>query len=79
MQKRYQEKNHQDFVFKSSYIARDLDISNQQVGHMLSQLEKDGFITRNESKKTTPYRWQTQFNVTVPVKRKSFWGMFRKK
>jgi hypothetical protein len=64
LQKRYNEKNQQDFIFKASYIARDMKISNQQVGHMLCLLEREGIINRSEEGKKSANRWTTQFNTS---------------
>ena len=71
LQKKYAEKGNKDFIFLSHYIARDINISNKQIGHLLGLLQKDGIII-NENRKKSARRWVTKFNASVPVKRKSF-------
>lgn len=77
LQQRYIQKNQHDYVFKASYIARDMNISKQQIGHMLSLIEQDGPVVRI-GKKTSPIRWRTQFNQIPLEKRSIFQRLFKR-
>ena len=59
--KRYKEKG-SNFVFKSKYIARELDSPSQTVGHILAEAVKRGYPVDYYTKaKTGIHVWKTTF------------------